>query len=164
PMSLDGGEPALSSSVEVPIMVVNKAMPVFEKAFYSLEIPENIPLLTPVVHIQANDSEGPRIVYTITEGDPLNQFSINFNTGVIQVVKPLDFETHPAYKLSVRATDSLTGAKAEVFVDVILEDVNDNPPVFHCKLYNASLSEASVIGTSVLQVSATDTDTGNNQV
>uniref|UniRef100_A0A9J7YL98 FAT atypical cadherin 1a n=1 Tax=Cyprinus carpio carpio TaxID=630221 RepID=A0A9J7YL98_CYPCA len=160
----DGGEPALSSSVEVPIMVVNKAMPVFEKAFYSLEIPENIPLLTPVVHIQANDSEGPRIVYTITEGDPLNQFSINFNTGVIQVVKPLDFETHPAYKLSVRATDSLTGAKAEVFVDVILEDVNDNPPVFHCKLYNASLSEASVIGTSVLQVSATDTDTGNNQV
>uniref|UniRef100_A0A673FGG0 FAT atypical cadherin 1a n=1 Tax=Sinocyclocheilus rhinocerous TaxID=307959 RepID=A0A673FGG0_9TELE len=160
----DGGEPALSSSVEVPIMVVNKAMPVFEKAFYSLEIPENIPLLTPVVHIQANDSEGPRIVYTITEGDPLNQFSINFNTGVIQVVKPLDFETHPAYKLSVRATDSLTGAKAEVFVDVILEDINDNPPVFHCKLYNASLSEASVIGTSVLQVSATDADTGNKQV
>uniref|UniRef100_A0A671NB97 Protocadherin Fat 1-like n=1 Tax=Sinocyclocheilus anshuiensis TaxID=1608454 RepID=A0A671NB97_9TELE len=160
----DGGEPALSSSVEVPIMVVNKAMPVFERAFYSLEIPENIPLLTPVVHIQANDSEGPRIVYTITEGDPLNQFSINFNTGVIQVVKPLDFETHPAYKLSVRATDSLTGAKAEVFVDVILEDINDNPPVFHCKLYNASLSEASVIGTSVLQVSATDADTGNKQV
>uniref|UniRef100_A0A672LHY1 Protocadherin Fat 1-like n=1 Tax=Sinocyclocheilus grahami TaxID=75366 RepID=A0A672LHY1_SINGR len=160
----DGGEPTLSSSVEVPIMVVNKAMPVFEKAFYSLEIPENIPLLTPVVHIQANDSEGPRVVYTITEGDPLNQFSINFNTGVIQVVKPLDFETHPAYKLSVRTTDSLTGAKAEVFVDIILEDVNDNPPVFHTKLYNASLSEASVIGTSVLQVSATDADTGNNQV
>uniref|UniRef100_A0A8C2CV56 FAT atypical cadherin 1a n=1 Tax=Cyprinus carpio TaxID=7962 RepID=A0A8C2CV56_CYPCA len=160
----DGGEPALSSSVDVTIMVVNKAMPVFEKAFYSLEIPENIPLLMPVVHIQANDSEGPRIVYTITEGDPLNQFSINFNTGVIQVVKPLDFETHPAYKLSVRATDSLTGAKAEVFVDVILEDVNDNPPVFHTKSYNASLSEASVIGTSVLQVSATDADTGNNQV
>uniref|UniRef100_A0A8C1V9Y8 FAT atypical cadherin 1a n=1 Tax=Cyprinus carpio TaxID=7962 RepID=A0A8C1V9Y8_CYPCA len=160
----DGGEPALSSSVDVTIMVVNKAMPVFEKAFYSLEIPENIPLLMPVVHIQANDSEGPRIVYTITEGDPLNQFSINFNTGVIQVVKPLDFETHPAYKLSVRATDSLTGAKAEVFVDMILEDVNDNPPVFHTKFYNASLSEASVIGTSVLQVSATDADTGNNQM
>uniref|UniRef100_A0A8C2FH63 Cadherin domain-containing protein n=1 Tax=Cyprinus carpio TaxID=7962 RepID=A0A8C2FH63_CYPCA len=105
------------------IMVVNKAMPVFEKAFYSLEIPENIPLLMPVVHIQANDSEGPRIVYTITEGDPLNQFSINFNTGVIQVVKPLDFETHPAYKLSVRATDSLTGAKAEVF----MLDHEENP-------------------------------------
>ncbi|XP_065110593.1 protocadherin Fat 1a isoform X2 [Paramisgurnus dabryanus] len=159
----DEGEPALSSTVNVPIMVVNKAMPVFEKAFYSLEIPENIQLLTPIAHIQANDSEGPKIVYTITEGDPLNQFSINFNTGVIQVVKPLDFEKHPAYKLSVRATDSLTGAKAEVFVDIVLEDVNDNPPVFYTKLYNASVSEALVIGTSVLQVSATDDDTGNNK-
>nr|AAO15696.1 protocadherin [Danio rerio] len=160
----DGGEPALSSSVEVPIMVVNKAMPVFEKAFYSPEIPENIQLLTPIVHIQANDSEGPRMFTDHRRGDPLNQFTINFNTGVIQVVKTLDFETHPAYKLSVRATDSLTGAKAEVFVDIILEDVNDNPPVFHTKLYNASLSEASVIGTSVLEVSATDADTGNNKV
>ncbi|TRY88066.1 hypothetical protein DNTS_000045, partial [Danionella cerebrum] len=160
----DGGDPVLSSSIEVPIMVVNKAIPMFEKAFYSLEIPENIQLLTAIVHIQANDSEGPRIVYTITEGNPLSQFSINFNSGVIQVVKPLDFETHPAYKLSVRATDSLTGAKSDVFVDIILEDVNDNPPVFHTKVYNATISEASVIGTSVLDVSATDADVGNNKV
>lgn len=160
----DEGEPSLSATVEVPISVVNKAIPLFEKPFYSLEIPENIQLLTPVVHVQANESEGPRIVYTISEGDPLSQFTINFNTGVIQVVQPLDFETHPAYKLSVSATDSLTGAQSSVFVDIILEDVNDNPPVFQEKFYETSLSEASVIGTSVLQVMATDADTGNNKV
>ncbi|XP_041951658.1 protocadherin Fat 1a isoform X4 [Alosa sapidissima] len=160
----DEGEPSLSASVEVPITVVNKAIPLFEKSFYSLEIPENIQLLTPVVHVQANESEGPRIAYTISEGDPLSQFAINFNTGVIQVIQPLDFETHPAYKLSVSATDSLTGAQSTVFVDIILEDVNDNPPVFQDKFYETSLSEASVIGTSVLQVTATDADTGNNKV
>ncbi|XP_037388733.1 protocadherin Fat 1a isoform X4 [Pygocentrus nattereri] len=163
-VATDGGEPTLSATVEVPITIVNKAIPVFEKPFYSLEIPENIQLHTPIVHVQASDSEGPRIVYTISEGDPYSQFSINFNTGVIHVVQPLDFETHPAYKLSIRAIDSLTGAKAEVFVDIILEDVNDNPPVFLAKSYNASLSEASVIGTSVVQVSATDADTGNNKL
>ncbi|XP_019899394.2 protocadherin Fat 1a isoform X4 [Esox lucius] len=160
----DGGEPSLSAEVEVPITVVNKAMPVFEKPFYSIEIPENIQLHTPVVHVQASDSEGPKIVYTISEGDPFGQFSINFNTGVIHVVQPLDFESHPAYKLSVTATDSLTGAHSDVFVDIILEDVNDNPPVFQLKSYNASVSEASFIGTSVLQVAATDYDTGNNKV
>ncbi|CDQ67801.1 unnamed protein product [Oncorhynchus mykiss] len=121
-------------------------------------------LHTPVVHVQATDSEGPKIVYTISEGDAFSQFSINFNTGVIHVIQPLDFETHPAYKLSVRATDSLTGAHADVFVDIILEDVNDNPPVFQLKSYNASVSEASFIGTAVLQVAATDPDTGNNKV
>uniref|UniRef100_A0A4W5NWP6 FAT atypical cadherin 1a n=1 Tax=Hucho hucho TaxID=62062 RepID=A0A4W5NWP6_9TELE len=160
----DAGEPALSAEVEVPITIVNKAMPVFEKPFYSIEIPENIQLHTPVVHVQATDSEGPKIVYTISEGDAFSQFSINFNTGVIHVIQPLDFETHPAYKLSVRATDSLTGAHADVFVDIILEDVNDNPPVFQLKSYNASVSEASFIGTAVLQVAATDSDTGNNKV
>ncbi|XP_041822090.1 protocadherin Fat 1a [Chelmon rostratus] len=162
-MAEDNGEPALSAEVQVPITVVNKAMPVFEKAFYSIEIPENIQLHSPVLHVQANDSEGPRIVYTISEGDPFKQFSIDFNTGVIHVIQPLDFETHPAYKLNVRATDSLTGAHSEVFVDIILEDVNDNAPVFLSKAYYANISEASVIGTSILQVEAKDSDTGNNQ-
>lgn len=163
-VATDSGEPSLSATVEVPISVVNKAVPVFEKTFYSLEISENIHVHTPIVHVQASNSEGPKVVYTISEGDPYNQFSINFNTGVISVIQPLDFETHPAYKLSVRATDSLNGAKADVFVDIILEDVNDNPPVFLAKSYNVSLSEASVIGTSVVQVTATDADTGNNQM
>lgn len=159
----DNGEPPLSAEVEVPVTVVNKAMPVFERPFYSTEIPENIQLHSPVLHVQASDSEGPRIVYTIAEGDPFKQFSIDFNTGVIHVIQPLDFEMHPAYKLNVRATDSLTGAHSEVFVDIILEDVNDNAPVFMSKAYYANISEASVIGTFILQVVARDSDTGNNQ-
>ncbi|XP_041081573.1 protocadherin Fat 1-like isoform X3 [Polyodon spathula] len=160
----DGGEPALSAEVEVPITVMNKAMPMFEKPFYSIEIPENIQLHTPVVHVQANSSEGLRIMYSITGGDPFSQFFIHFNTGVIHVTSPLDFESHPAYKLSVRATDSLTGAHSEVFVDIILVDVNDNAPLFKEKSYTATLSEASVIGTSVVQVIATDADSGVDKI
>ncbi|XP_051939688.1 protocadherin Fat 1a isoform X2 [Hippocampus zosterae] len=159
----DGGDPVLSSEVEVPITVVNQAVPIFEKPFYNIEIPENIQVHTPVLHVQASDSEGPRIVYTISEGDPFKQFSIDFNTGVLHVAQPLDFETHPAYKLNIRATDSLTGSRSDVFVDIILEDINDNSPVFLSKSYYATISEASVIGTSVLQVEAKDFDTGRNQ-
>ncbi|KAJ8383115.1 hypothetical protein SKAU_G00038930 [Synaphobranchus kaupii] len=160
----DGGEPPLSSTVEVRIAVVDKAVPVFEKPFYRIEIPENVQLHTPVVHVQANGSEGPRVGYSITEGDPFSQFSMDFNTGVLHVIQPLDYETHPAYKLSVRATDTLTGAHAEVFVDIILADVNDNSPAFEAEVYVVSLSEASVIGTSVLQVTAVDSDSGSNKV
>lgn len=159
----DNGDVPLSAEVDIPITVVNRAMPIFEKPFYSIEIPENIQLHTPVLHVQANNSESPRIVYTITEGDPFKQFSIDFNTGVIHVIQQLDFETHPAYKLNVRATDSLTGAQSDVFVDIILEDLNDNAPVFLSKAYSANISESSIIGTSVLQVDARDADTGNNQ-
>uniref|UniRef100_A0A8C9UTT2 FAT atypical cadherin 1 n=1 Tax=Spermophilus dauricus TaxID=99837 RepID=A0A8C9UTT2_SPEDA len=159
----DGGNPAFSAEVIVPITVMNKAMPVFEKPFYSAEIPENIQMHSPVVHIQANSPEGLKVFYSITDGDPFSQFTINFNTGVINVIAPLDFESHPAYKLNIRATDSLTGAHAEVFVDIIVEDINDNPPVFVQQSYAATLSEASVIGTSVVQVRATDSDSEPNR-
>ncbi|XP_036911122.1 protocadherin Fat 1 isoform X1 [Sturnira hondurensis] len=159
----DGGNPAFSAEVLVPITVMNRAMPVFEKSFYSAEVPENAQMHSPVVHIQANSPEGLKVFYSITDGDPFSQFTINFNTGVINVVAPLDFESHPAYKLSVRATDSLTGAHAEVFVDIIVEDINDNPPVFVQQSYTVTLSEASVIGTSVVQVRATDSDSEPNR-
>ncbi|KAM4809573.1 LOW QUALITY PROTEIN: protocadherin Fat 1 [Rhinophrynus dorsalis] len=160
----DGGNPSYSAEVIVPITVMNKAMPVFEKPFYSAEIAENAQLHSPVVQVQANSPEGLRIIYTVTDGDPFNQFNINFNTGVINVFSPLDFESHPAYKLIVRATDSVTGAHAEVFVDIILEDVNDNQPEFREKTYAATLSEASIIGTSVVKVNAIDADSEQNAI
>ncbi|XP_075412906.1 protocadherin Fat 1 isoform X2 [Tenrec ecaudatus] len=159
----DGGNPAFSAEVIVPVTVVNKAMPVFEKPFYSAEVPENVQMHSPVVHVQANSPEGLKVFYSITDGDPFSQFTINFNTGVINVIAPLDFEAHPAYKLCIRATDSLTDAHAEVFVDIIVEDINDNPPVFAQQSYTATLSEASVIGTSVIQVRATDSDSEPNR-
>uniref|UniRef100_A0A2K5NBY5 FAT atypical cadherin 1 n=1 Tax=Cercocebus atys TaxID=9531 RepID=A0A2K5NBY5_CERAT len=159
----DGGNPAFSAEVMVPITVMNKAMPVFEKPFYSAEIAENVQVHSPVVHVQANSPEGLKVFYSITDGDPFSQFTINFNTGVINVIAPLDFEAHPAYKLSIRATDSLTGAHAEVFVDIVVEDINDNPPVFAQQSYAATLSEAAVIGTSVVQVRATDSDSEPNR-
>ncbi|XP_030621432.1 protocadherin Fat 1 [Chanos chanos] len=159
----DEGDPALSSTAQVSITVVNRATPVFERPFYSIEIPENTQLHTSIAQVQVNDSVASRAVYSISEGDPFNQFSINFNSGVIDVVQPLDFETHPAYKLSIRATDSVTGAHSEVFVDIIVEDVNDNAPLFVMGSYNTSLPEYVMIGTSAFQVMATDSDTGDNR-
>ncbi|KAJ8015146.1 hypothetical protein DPEC_G00023120 [Dallia pectoralis] len=163
-MATDRGDPPLSSTVVVEVRVLSKAVPVFEKSFYSIVIPENVPLDTSVVQIQANASEGLRTVYSISEGDPFDQFFISLITGVVHVTQPLDYESHPAYRLSVRATDSLTGAHSEVFVDIILEDVNDNAPTFKESRYEASVSESHAIDSSVLQVSATDSDSGSNNV
>uniref|UniRef100_A0A3B4E9G9 FAT atypical cadherin 1a n=1 Tax=Pygocentrus nattereri TaxID=42514 RepID=A0A3B4E9G9_PYGNA len=159
----DGGDQALSSTAQVMITVVNKPTPVFERPFYKIEVPEDVQLHASVLQVLANESVGPRTVYRIYEGDPFGHFSIDFNTGVIQVIQPLDYETHPAHRLSIQAMDSLTGVYSEVFVDIILEDVNDNAPIFHMKYYNVSVPESAMIGTSVLQVSARDLDSGSNK-
>uniref|UniRef100_A0A8C3I3E0 Protocadherin Fat 3 n=1 Tax=Chrysemys picta bellii TaxID=8478 RepID=A0A8C3I3E0_CHRPI len=163
-LAKDGGNPSLSASVELPITIVNKAMPVFDKPFYTASVNEDIEMHTPILSINATSPEGQGIIYIIVDGDPYNQFNIDFDTGVLSVISPLDYEVNSVFKLTVRASDALTGARAEVTVDLIINDVNDNPPVFDHSAYNATLSEASLIGTPVLQVVATDADSENNKI
>ncbi|KFO09274.1 Protocadherin Fat 3, partial [Balearica regulorum gibbericeps] len=163
-LAKDGGNPSLSASVELPITIVNKAMPVFDKPFYTASVNEDVEMHTPILSINATSPEGQGIIYIIVDGDPYNQFNIDFDTGVLSVISPLDYEINSLFKLMVRASDALTGARAEVTVDLIINDVNDNPPVFDQSAYNATLSEASLIGTPVLQVVAIDADSDNNKI
>uniref|UniRef100_A0A4W5KZR2 Cadherin domain-containing protein n=1 Tax=Hucho hucho TaxID=62062 RepID=A0A4W5KZR2_9TELE len=160
----DGGYPPLSSTLEFPITVVNKAMPVFDKSFYAVPVNEDVAVHTPILGINATSPEGQNIIYTIVEGDPSLQFDIGFDTGVIRVINSLDYEIAPSFRLTVRATDYLTGARAEVDVDVTVNDVNDNPPVFEKTSYKAVLSETAMIGTPALQVVATDKDSEKNNI
>ncbi|KAM8768033.1 protocadherin Fat 3a isoform 4-T4 [Acanthopagrus schlegelii] len=160
----DGGYPSLSSTVEFPITVVNKAMPVFDKSFYSVFVNEDVAVHTPILGINATSPEGQNIIYTIVDGDPYLQFDIGFDTGVISVIHSLDYEAVSSYHLTVRATDYLTGARAEVDVDVVVQDANDNPPIFQKMSYRVVLSETAMIGTPALQVIATDKDSEKNNV
>lgn len=152
-VATDGGFPTLSSEVELPVTVVNKAMPVFDKPFYGVTVREDVAVSTSVLCINATSPEGQSIIFSITDGDPSLQFDIAFDTGIISVIYPLDYETMQYYRLTVKATDTLTGAKSEVDVDILVLDVNDNPPLFQNNSYSAVLPENSMIGTTVLQVS-----------
>ncbi|GLD46435.1 protocadherin Fat 3-like protein, partial [Lates japonicus] len=163
-VATDGGFPTLSSEVELPVTVVNKAMPVFDKPFYGVTVREDVAVSTSVLCINATSPEGQSIIFSITDGDPSLQFDIAFDTGIISVIYPLDYETMQYYRLTVKATDTLTGAKSEVDVDILVLDVNDNPPLFQNNSYSAVLPENSMIGTTVLQVFAQDQDSEKNAV
>ncbi|UYV60172.1 FAT1, partial [Cordylochernes scorpioides] len=78
--------------------------------------------------------------------------------GVLYLAKELDYETTTRYQLTLRATDAVTGSFADVLVNLNIEDVNDNPPRFSQHSYNATVSEGAAIGTTLLQVHATDLD------
>lgn len=160
----DYGSIPLSSTTEFPITVVNKAMPVFDRTFYSISVNEDVAVHTPVLGLNATSPKGQKIIYTIVDGDSSLQFDIGFDTGVVTVIHPLDYETSARYNLTIRATDCLTGAHAEVDVDVAVKDVNDNQPVFQKMSYVVVLSETVMIGTPALHVSATDNDSDKNNL
>uniref|UniRef100_A0A8C2GNL9 FAT atypical cadherin 3b n=1 Tax=Cyprinus carpio TaxID=7962 RepID=A0A8C2GNL9_CYPCA len=163
-LARDAGFPSLFTVVELPVTVVNKAMPVFDKSFYGISVREDIAVSTPILCINATSPEGQNIIYTIVEGDPSFQFDIGFDSGVISVIYPLDYETTPYYRLTIRSTDTLTGARSEVDVDIVVVDVNDNGPAFRNVSYTTTLPENSMIGSSVIQLWATDKDSEKNSV
>ncbi|XP_044259255.1 fat-like cadherin-related tumor suppressor homolog isoform X4 [Tribolium madens] len=160
----DKGITPCRTDVTVHVKVIDRSMPVFKKQFYSEVVPENVELHSPLsISIEAESPLSRKLIYSIVKGNELEEFALDFNTGVISVVDELDFEQQPQYELLIRATDSVSGVYAEVPVSIVLQDVNDCPPEFTQENYNVSISEAAQFGTPVLTVIANDNDTGINK-
>ncbi|XP_053980854.1 trichohyalin-like [Hylaeus volcanicus] len=74
----------------------------------------------------------------------------------------IDYELHKtlSFKIVAQEVGPATNLSATVPVIIVLRDVNDNPPVFDEKTYEVTLSENVTAGARVVQVHATDIDTG----
>ncbi|XP_054647593.1 protocadherin alpha-7-like isoform X25 [Dunckerocampus dactyliophorus] len=82
---------------------------------------------------------------------------------VLYLHKALDKESDRSHRLLLTAIDGGKPARSgttEILINVL--DVNDNMPVFTSDSYSAMLKENAPIGTTILQVNATDLDDGLN--
>uniref|UniRef100_A0A7E4W5I1 Cadherin domain-containing protein n=1 Tax=Panagrellus redivivus TaxID=6233 RepID=A0A7E4W5I1_PANRE len=86
-------------------------------------------------------------------------FKIDAYTGKICLQKPLDYEETSRYQLSVHATDS-GGKMSSTLVNIMVEDINDNAPVFEPEVYNVTIYGDLPVGTALLSVQAFDADMG----
>ncbi|XP_030251885.1 protocadherin alpha-7-like isoform X18 [Sparus aurata] len=77
--------------------------------------------------------------------------------------KPLDRESVKIHVLLLTAIDGGKPPRSgNMTILVNVSDVNDNPPVFTQESYTVQLKENSPLGTTVVQVNATDLDEGSN--
>ncbi|XP_027697609.1 protocadherin Fat 2 isoform X3 [Vombatus ursinus] len=159
----DGGNPPLQAEESVLVTVRNKSNPLFQSLHYKVQVPENIALYTPILHTQARSPEGLRLIYNIMEEESLTLFTADFKTGVLTVTGALDYESQTKHVFTVRATDTALGSFSEATVEVQVEDVNDNPPVFSQLVYTALVSEGLPAQTHVIQLLASDRDSGRNK-
>ncbi|XP_034739835.1 protocadherin Fat 2 isoform X1 [Etheostoma cragini] len=162
-MAIDDGEPSHSTMAQLSIQVRNQTNPVFQTLLYPLKVPENVPPFTTILHVQARNPEGYRLIYNLEEENASQHFHIDFKTGVLTVTNPLDYESQTMYVLTVRATDSMTGAFSVASIEIEVEDVNDNKPVFSKLSYAVTIVEGFPINTSVIQLAASDRDSGRNK-
>lgn len=108
--------------------------------------------------------------YAIVSGNTNNEFRLSSQrlpNGVLfldlQVNGYLDRETTPHYSLLIEAWDGGSPPlKGSMTVNITIQDMNDNYPIFIQSRYHVAVHENATIGTSVQEVLATDTDAGEN--
>uniref|UniRef100_A0A674NIF9 Protocadherin 2 alpha b 9 n=1 Tax=Takifugu rubripes TaxID=31033 RepID=A0A674NIF9_TAKRU len=156
--------------VAVEILDVNDHFPTFSVNETSLEISESA---LPGARFQLQGAHDPD-----SDAYSIQQYKLSQNEhfrlevkdrgedGKIPVLylhKPLDKETTRSHKLLLTAADGGKPARSGTMtITITVLDVNDNMPVFAKDSYVAVLNENSPIGTTVLQVNATDSDDGLN--
>ena len=92
-------------------------------------------------------------------------FAIIPTTGEVNVKARLDREEIQNYTLQITATDQGTPPlSTSSTVIVRIEDENDNPPIFNPTSYFKTTAEDVQIGTTLVQVTATDRDHALNGI
>lgn len=161
----DNGVPVMSSSASVSITIldVNDNIPTFTEKEYSLKINEDAVVGSSVLTVTALDRDVNSVVtYQISSGNTRNRFAITSQSGggLITLALPLDYKKERQYVLTVTASDGTRFDNVQVFINVT--DANTHRPVFQSASYHQTFSEDQPIGSTVLVISATDEDTGEN--
>ncbi|XP_039606214.1 protocadherin-23 [Polypterus senegalus] len=143
---------------------VNDNPPVFDHQELTVNISEDVPQGTAFLQVHAKDSdEGINSVvhYAILNLVHNFRFNINSKSGLITTASHLDHEEEPIIHFVVVATDSgHPTLSSTATVTVVLEDINDNEPVFERQVYKAKVKEHSPVDGCFLQVVASDMDNG----
>ena len=155
-----------NATVAVHVLDVNDVRPRFEQSVYTVQLDEENSSGVVLVTVHANDTDqglNSLLSYTIIAGNQ-SIFNVNSSNGEVTALKSLDYETVHQLNLTVQAKDHGTPPlEANVTVMVYIRDINDNAPIIDSNLtYNVTLLENVQQGTFVVQINASDADSGPN--
>uniref|UniRef100_A0A669QF51 Protocadherin-16 n=1 Tax=Phasianus colchicus TaxID=9054 RepID=A0A669QF51_PHACC len=164
----DHGTPPRSAtmSVNVQVLDLNDNAPGFAQASYVVEVPEDLPVGSLVLQLEAEDpDEGTNGQVTYYLGnESLGMFQVEPQSGRIRSAQELDRERQPSYSFLAKAVDSAPWEpkSAAVRVTVTVRDVNDHAPAFLHSPLTVSLSRHTPLKQVVATMRAEDRDAGAN--
>lgn len=174
-IAYDGGSPPRTGSVKIEITVLdmNDNSPRFLNTTYSVNVPENTEINSPIIKVTAVDpdaGENGEVSYSFaarTLREYGDTFGIEPITGDIYLTGKLDYETVQQYHLTVQAQDRGPDAlPTSVKVTVNVVDVNDHAPQITINALNenenAQVPEDSEVPFFVAHISVFDPDQGVN--
>ncbi|XP_066927474.1 protein dachsous-like [Clytia hemisphaerica] len=158
--------------VIITIDDVNDSPPIFTGGAHqeihilenSLPVPRSIHRLR---HTDADDVKNSRVTFQIVNFvKPSKVIRLDSKTGELWLNEKLDREERSEYVLTVEAKNIESPYhKAQQNISVIVDDVDDEDPIFEKKIYLKTVSETQKVDASaspVLNVKAVDKDTPKN--
>ena len=161
--AIDGGTPALTGTATINVIVTdfNEDTPAFTQPSYSQTVAETASIGDSVFQVAATDADTANTL-TFSLGIVSTVFDINPATGVLSLIDTLDYEGTQTYEVTVLVTDDgATPKTGTATVTITVTDSNDGIPVFNPAVYTSTLSENSIVGTTVTTVTATDSDSSS---
>uniref|UniRef100_A0AC34QCU7 Cadherin domain-containing protein n=2 Tax=Panagrolaimus sp. JU765 TaxID=591449 RepID=A0AC34QCU7_9BILA len=140
--------------------------PRFEQSLYRFEIEENeesAVIGTVQAHHRAEEINNDKIIYSLTDTEDAEFFTIDENTGKISNLEEFDREKKHLYKIGiVGCLKSNSSSCGECEAAIVILDTNDNAPKFEETPYKVTISTDIASGTEIVTLKATDADLGRN--
>nr|CAH8873242.1 unnamed protein product [Trichobilharzia regenti] len=157
------GEFAASVALRVEVQDQNDNRPTFSSEIQTVQLSEGTSVGTLISIVPATDAdidpENQIQRYTLVE--PTGTFKLDLSglpAVCLELLRPLDREQVAEYKASIEACDP--GACTRQTLEIQVLDENDNSPVLQNTRFNKRLIENTAVGAVVMQLNATDPDSG----
>ncbi|XP_004737588.1 cadherin-related family member 2 [Mustela putorius furo] len=141
------------------VSVTANTAPVFLGNMSRVNLPEDLPVGAEAFWLVAQDQDNDTLTYGIS-GPDASVFSVTPTTGEVKLANPLDYETAYLLHIIISVTDH-HNKPVQRPMQVIVEDRNDNAPVFQNTGFSTSINETLPVGSLVFSVLAKDPDTGS---
>uniref|UniRef100_A0A673JZ91 Protocadherin-8-like n=1 Tax=Sinocyclocheilus rhinocerous TaxID=307959 RepID=A0A673JZ91_9TELE len=176
-VAADGGNPAKSGATNVTVKVkdANDNSPLFDHSHYSVDVPEDTPVDSLLLDLNAVDPDeglNGKVMYEFGKQvtTKIRQlFKLDYKTGHLTLQNPVDYEDETTYEIDVQASDlghNPVPSMCKIIINI--RDVNDNPPEIIITSITsvtdgvAHVSEATGPDILVALISIKDKDTGAN--
>ena len=160
--------------VTITVLDVNDNIPHFESNYKEISITEGAPPHKLSIGSATDGDAGNNTIagFRLIPGDPEYPFNVTGSYSTADKYKlqltlgingTLDYETTQFYSLYIEVYDGGNPSQtATMQIDVRILDTNDNTPIFNQSKYSTLVSEDTTIGSSILEIHATDQDSGEN--
>lgn len=161
-------------NVNISISDRNDNSPLFPMNSTSLSIPEdaNINSTFPLSSALDKDMGENNSLKTYVLEPPSDTFGLLLGRKIdetlevnLVLTQKLDREKVRSYRVYLVAKDGgLPQRSSTMTINVAVQDINDNKPRFSYSQYNVTIQEDITVGTTIMKVSASDDDDGQNGV